>query len=120
MIRLALVTALAVTATQASAANWWWVAGDPGEDTITFVDADLVRHEGGAASVRALVVTRAGGVSQIDWRARCDTRPNGTIAEMTRFACASEETRMQDFAMLGTLSPGEAARAIFATKPLPR
>lgn len=117
MFKLFVAASLAAMSQPAPTANWWWVAGDPGEDAITFVDADMVRRNGDQASFRAVRVTRNGSTHQIVWQARCDAPPSPAMAEMIAFACASDEARMERFVMLGALAPDEAAAAIFDAKP---
>ena len=104
-------------AAPAQAADWWWVAGDSGDEAAVFVDGESVRQAGDTASVNAVRITRAGAVSMATWRGRCGTRfKSGEIAAVARFACGSDADHMQEAAILPGLTPAEAARAIFGVR----
>lgn len=105
-------------AAPAQAADWWWVAGDSGDDAAVFVDGDSVRQAGDGASVQAVRITRAGAVSMATWSGRCGTRfKSDEIAAVARFACGTDADHMHQAAMLPGLTPAEAARAIFSVQP---
>lgn len=106
-----------VAASPAQAADWWWVAGDSGDDAAVFVDGESVRQAGDTASVNAVRITRAGAVSMAIWRGRCGTRfKSDEIAAVARFACGTDADHMQEAAILPGLTPAEAARAIFSVR----
>ena len=105
-------------AAPAHAADWWWVAGDSGDDAAVFVDGESLRHEGMTASVNAVRIARDGTVSTATWTGRCGARsPTDEISAVAQFACGTDADHMQQAAMLPGLTPREAARAIFSVRP---
>jgi hypothetical protein len=104
-----LVGALVVcTSSPAMAADWWWVSGDPEDAAIIFVDAASLTE----GKARAVSVDRSGTVTPQSVAIDC-AKPADTAVQ--RFACASEDERMNSYAMLGGLDPREAALALFAS-----
>jgi hypothetical protein len=104
-------------AAPAHAADWWWVAGDSGDEAAVFVDGDSVRRTGAEASVSAVRITRAGAVNTAIWQGRCGTRyKSEETAAIARFACGTDADRMHEAAMLPGLTPAEAAHAIFGAR----
>jgi hypothetical protein len=91
----------------AMAADWWWVSGEPEDAAITFVDAESLAQ--GVA--RAVSVDRTGAMRPQTVVVDC-AKPDGAVQ---RFACASDDERMNNYAMLGGLDPREAALALFAS-----
>lgn len=115
LIAAALLTAGLSVPTQA--ADWWWVAGDPGDDVVVFVDGESAQRAGDVASVQALRITRAGAISTATWHGRCGTAPSSPdLAAAAHFACGTDADRMRGAAMLPGLTPSEAARAIFSSR----
>ena len=107
----------AAFAAPAQAADWWWVAGDSGDEAAVFVDGESVRQAGDGASVQDVRITRAGAVSMATWSGRCGTRfKSDEIAAVARFACGTDADHMHQAAMLPGLTPAEAARAIFSVR----
>ena len=95
--------------------DWWWVAGDSNDGAAVFVDAATAGRTGESAAIDIVRVDRGGARASATWRGRCDaTQPNEEDRAVAAFACGNDETRMKTAAMLGGLTPPEAARAIFA------
>ena len=115
MNMIAAAALLSVSAAQAApAADWWWVAGDSKDDVAVFVDAETARLTGRTAAIDMVLVERSGARLTDTWRGRCDLPPSSEeMRAVAEFACGSDETRMSSAAMLGGLTPEEAARAIF-------
>lgn len=104
----------------ASAADWWWVAGEPGADEVWFVDADTIMSAGGETSFSQLHMKRDGApptASQA--RLRCDDAASDHEAAVRRFVCATPEQRISLGAMLGPLPPEVSARIIFDAPAAP-
>lgn len=101
--------------------DWWWVAGDSRDEAAVFVDGASVRHAGDSASVAAVRIARDGSAADFSWRGRCGgAHADKEIAAVARFACGTDDDHMREAAMLGGLTPAEAARAIFgAGRPQP-
>jgi hypothetical protein len=99
---------VACLSSPAFAADWWWVSGEPEDAAITFVDAESLAQ--GVA--RAVSVDRTGAVTPRTVAIDC-AKPADTAVQ--RFACASEDERMNSYAMLGGLDPRAAALALFAS-----
>lgn len=97
--------------------DWWWVAGDSRDAAAVFVDGGSVRRSGDTASVLAVRIARDGSASDMSWEGRCGERHGDKeVAAVARFACGSDDDHMEEAALLGGLSPVEAARAIFASR----
>jgi hypothetical protein len=97
------------------AGDWWWVAGDSRDEAAVFAEAGSVRRNGDSASVTAVRIARDGSASDFSWRGRCGgVHADEEIAAVARFACGGDEDHMREAAMLGGLSPVDAARAIFS------
>jgi hypothetical protein len=102
---------LALT-TPADGGDWWWVQGDPQDAAMTFADARSVTRDGARATVRTVTIDRTGQALPQVMTFTCPAPPR---EGPHRFACDSDEERMSWAAMLGPLSPSEAARALFAS-----
>lgn len=97
-----------------STSEWWWVSGDTRDSAAVFVDGGSVRRTGDTASVTAVRISRDGTPANVSWRGRCtDRHADDEIAAVARFACTSDDDHMKEAALLGGLTPAEAARAIF-------
>jgi len=94
----------------AAAETWWWVAGEPGGSEATFVDADSIAPDG---TVRVLRLTADGGAGEEIRSVRCSKATSDAVES---FVCADAEARLGMGAMLGSLTPEIAARAIFSTE----
>lgn len=105
--------ASALTPMAARAADWWWVAGEPGAKDAWFVDADSISATGSQRSFQMLRIAAdrsrnpEEGV-QVD----CE---RATSDAVQRFVCAAPDQRNAIGAMLGPVSPEAAARTIFET-----
>ena len=99
---------VACMSSPAVAADWWWVSGEPDDAMIVFVDAESIA----AGTSRAVAIDRSGIVRPLTVSVDC-SKPVGTAVQ--RFACASDEERMNSYAMLGGLDPRDAALALFAS-----
>lgn len=111
---LFIAAGLALVSTQASAADWWWVSGQPGSSVVQFVDAESVVREGETVTFLTARVERSDQTARETRETlRCDLEEGD--AALRRFACATDEQRMHFAAMLGPLTPLYAARAVFAT-----
>jgi hypothetical protein len=101
--------------------DWWWVAGDSKAEAAVFVNGESARRTGETASITAVRIARDGTPSDFSWHGRCaDRHADDEIAAVARFACGTDADHVQNAALLGGLSPAEAARAIFqvsATRP---
>lgn len=106
---------LAVAPATAQAADWWWVAGDPGDDQAWFVDADSINGSGDELSFQQMHVTRSAPAATESRTVSCGGHRDDPVE---RFVCASEEERLSIGAMLGPVAPQVAAAAIFNTPPL--
>jgi hypothetical protein len=106
-LRCGVCALIACLSAPAMAADWWWVSGDPEDAAITFVDAESLMQ----GKARAISVDRSGAVTPLTVTVDC-AKP-GTAVQ--RFACASEDKRMNSYAMLGGLDPRAAALALFAS-----
>jgi hypothetical protein len=105
----------------ASAADWWWVAGEPGSDEVWFVDADTIMSAGGETSFSQLHLKRGGAPQTASQaRLRCSEAANDRDDAIRRFVCATPEERISLGAMLGPISPEVSARIIFDTPPQPK
>lgn len=110
--RLLIASVAALVPAQAFAADWWWVAGDPGSNVALFVDADSVTREGEVVTFISARVERGDEAARETRQTmRCGSN-EGDMA-LRRFACATNEERMHFAAMLGPLTPLYAARAVF-------
>jgi hypothetical protein len=111
---MAAATALAPVAAQA--ADWWWVAGEPGSQDAWFVDADSISATGTQRSfqLRRVAADRPEGAEE---GAQVDCA-RGSTDLVQHFVCATPEQRMSLGAMLGPMSPEDAARAIFKAPPV--
>ncbi|MFD1611347.1 hypothetical protein ACFSCW_05975 [Sphingomonas tabacisoli] len=118
LLGVALSLAAPVVGTPAAPAeDWWWVAGDSRDEAAVFVDGGSVHRTGKDASVTAIRVARDGTPSDFSWRGRCgDHHADDEIAAVARFACGTDDDHMKDAALLGGLSPAEAAHAIFSIR----
>ncbi len=109
---------LAIAPAPAQATEWWWVSGEPGDRTASFIDADSVRLDKGVATLRLQRILHPGRSIDSVQRVRCDTRALSPDREaIRRFACAGPDERMKIALMLGGIAPREAAQAIFAAPP---
>ena len=114
--RAVLTAAILAGSSQAQAADWWWVSGEPQDRAIQFVDADTVLRDNAHATVQVLSVERTGQSSAKVLRFRCDTPPDSPEIQPIRlFACGEADERVKIAAMLGPITPREAAQAIFAS-----
>lgn len=103
---------LALTPAPAMAADWWWVEGDPQDAVMTFVDSTSASRQGDEVTLRTATVDRAGQSVERTQRFSCAGEPREAAH---RFACASDADRLTWAAMLGGLTPREAALAVFAS-----
>ena len=110
-----IVAAGLAVAPAAQAADWWWVAGDPGDSHAWFVDADSINGSGDEVSFQQMHITRAGPAAAEMRTVSCGGHRNDPVE---RFVCASDEERLSIGAMLGPVAPQVAAAAIFTTPPL--
>ena len=98
----------------AAAESWWWVAGEPGGSEAVFVDADSIVKADGSATFRLANVTEGqASARQEQSKVRCDATAKTAIGA---FVCATPDERMEMGAMLGSLTPELAARAIFSSE----
>ena len=104
---------LALTPAPAAAGDWWWVEGDPQDAAISFADAGSVSRTAGGATVRVVSIDRTGQAVERRLTVSC---PAGHADGPARFACGTDAERMGWAAMLGGLSPRDAARALFASR----
>lgn len=110
---------LAAAPGTASAADWWWVAGEPGSDEIWFVDADTIMS-GDETSFSQLHLTRDGAPQTAsEARLSCDEAANDPDDAIRRFVCATPEERNSLGAMLGPIPPEVSARIIFDAPAAP-
>ena len=117
-----IIAGLAVAATPgvASAADWWWVAGEPGSDEVWFVDADTIMSAGGETSFNQLHLKRGGGPQTASQaRLRCNDTAGDRNDAIQRFVCATPEQRISLGAMLGPIPPEVSARIIFDAPAAP-
>ena len=106
---MAAATALAPVGAQAG--DWWWVAGEPGSQDAWFVDADSISATGAQRSFQLLRVA-ADKPDSMEESTQVDCT-RGSTDLVQRFVCATPEQRLSLGAMLGPMSPQEAAQAIF-------
>jgi len=111
-----MAAAIALAPAAAQAADWWWVAGEPGSQDAWFVDAESISVTGAKRTFQMLRIAAdrpgsSGEGSEVD----C-TRATTDLVQ--RFVCASSEERMSLGAMLGPMTPETAAQAIFAAPPV--
>lgn len=100
---------------QAQAADWWWVAGDPGDSGAVFVDAQTVKRAEGEVIFVAQTIVRNGEATVAAQRMRCDEPvAPGEQEAMQRFACGTDEKRMRSAMIIFPMTPHQAARLIFA------
>ena len=92
--------------------EWWWVQGDPQDAVMTFADSESVVRDGARARVRTVTIDRSGQAVIQHLTFAC---PASDREGARRFACDTAEDRMNWAAMLGPMSPSEAARAIFSS-----
>lgn len=115
---IAMAATMALTPAAASAADWWWVAGEPGSDHAWFVDVDSIVADGPETSFRLLHVARGRTPDVLERRADCAGSVDGGSDEaIQRFVCATPEERLSLGAMLGPIAPEVAASAIFDAPP---
>lgn len=104
----------------ASAADWWWVAGEPGSDEVWFVDAETITSAGGETSFKQLHLQRNGAPQTASQgRLRCGDTADDQGDPVRRFVCATPEARLSLGAMLGPIPPEVSARIIFDTPAPP-
>ena len=104
----------------ASAADWWWVAGEPGSDEIWFVDAATIMSGGGETSFSQLHFKRDNTPQTASQaRLRCSDAANDPNDAIRRFVCATPAERNSLGAMLGPIPPEVSARIIFDTPTAP-
>lgn len=98
----------------AAAESWWWVAGEPGGSDAVFVDADSIATADGSATFQLAHVTEGQASARHELsKVRCDATDHSAIEA---FVCATPDERMEMGAMLGSLTPELAARAIFSVE----
>jgi hypothetical protein len=102
---------LALTPAPAASADWWWVQGDPQDAAISFANARSAVRNGDQASIRVVSVDRTGQSVERVVTVRCPASPKEGPA---RFACGTGTDRMTWAAMLGGMTPRDAAQALFA------
>ena len=74
----------------AFAADWWWVAGEPGSDEVWFVDAATIMSTGGETSFSQLHMKRDGNPRAYSQaRLRCGDGANDPNDAIRRFVCAT-------------------------------
>jgi predicted RNA polymerase sigma factor len=106
---MAAATALAPATAQA--ADWWWVAGEPGAQDAWFVDTESISATGSQRSFQMLRIA-ADRSSNPEEGVQVDcARPSSDSVQ--RFVCAPPEERNAIGAMLGPVAPEAAAKAIF-------
>lgn len=111
---IAMAAMTALTPAAASAADWWWVAGEPGSNHAWFVDVDSISAEGSEISFQLLHVARGRTPDPQQRRADCAGSIGGTDDQaIQRFVCATPEERLSLGAMLGPIAPEVAATALF-------
>lgn len=111
---IALTAALMLAPVAASAADWWWVAGEPGAHEAWFVDTDSISSSGSERSFRLIHVRRGQAPDELLRRADCaGTVSGGNDQAVQRFVCATAEERLSLGAMLGPVDPEVAATALF-------
>jgi len=104
----------------AFAADWWWVAGEPGSDEVWFVDAATIMSTGGETSFSQLHMKRDGNPRAYSQaRLRCGDGANDPNDAIRRFVCATPAERNSLGAMLGPIPPEVSARMIFDTPAVP-
>lgn len=111
MIRVSLlgVAASALLIASPASAESWWVVDQPGARELLFVDADSISVDG---EVRVMRVTADGAEREELRSVRCADANDAVEA----FVCADDATRMETAAMLGSLTPELAAKAIFSVE----
>ena len=102
-----------VTPMQDTGLNWWWVAGDSQDDAALFVDSSTLRQDGGRAGIQAVRIGRDGRATSASWQGPCE---DVTLNPVARFACTGDDEHMREAALLGGMTPAEAARAIFSVR----
>jgi hypothetical protein len=107
-----LAVMLALAPAPAAAADWWWVEGEPQDAAMTFVDSASAARQGETVTLRTATVDRSGQMIERTLRFSCAGQPREGAH---RFAGAGDADRMTWAAMLGGLTPREAAMAIFAS-----
>ena len=113
-IVMAATTALAPAA--AHAADWWWVAGEPGSQEAWFVDTDTIEGNGAQLSFDLLHIEAGREAGDPEGRqVDCDRASPDPVQ---RFVCATPEQRLSMGAMLGPMAPDVAATAIFQAAPV--
>lgn len=106
---------VAVAPAAAQAADWWWVAGDPGDHEAWFVDTNSISGSGDELSFQQMHVTRSAPAAAELRTVSCGGDRDDPIE---RFVCAGKQERLSIGAMLGPVAPEVAAAAIFNTPPL--
>lgn len=113
--RMATAAILMSIPAQAQAADWWLVAGDPGDSSAAFVDADTVERTEGEVTFVAQTILRNGKATVTTQRMRCDAPvAPGEREAMQRFACGTDEERMRSAMIIFPMAPLQAAQLIFA------
>jgi hypothetical protein len=111
MIGILMAAATALAPAAAQAADWWWVAGEPGSRDAWFVDADTISENGDRTSFDLLHVS-AGSGAEAPEQQQVDCR-RSSPDPIQQFVCASPQQRASLGAMLGPITPDAAASAIF-------
>lgn len=117
---IAIAASLALAPAAASAADWWWVAGEPGSHDAYFIDADTIATAGAATWFKLLHINQMRGPSparleQVHCARTSEPEgdsPDAAIA-IHRFACATPAERLSIGAMLGSIAPEATADMIF-------
>ena len=112
---IAVAAMMTLAPAAASAADWWWVAGEPGSDHAWFIDVDSIAVQGSETSFRLLRVARGQPSDPQQRRADCAGSIGGPAEDQAiqRFVCATPEERLSLGAMLGPVPPEVAAHALF-------
>lgn len=113
--RIAVAAVMMAGSAQAHAADWWLVAGEPGDDAAIFVDADTIARSADTVTFRMERIPRDGHAIATAEQMRCGTPSAASEEEaVRRFACATQEERMRIALIVSPMTPGDTARLIFA------
>ncbi len=99
-----------IAAGPACAADWWLVDGEIGSSKAVFVDAESISRTGETARYAVLTADVSGGQRATQVEARCGIDSDAAA----KFACATDEQRMESAMMLGDMTPQAVATLLFS------
>ncbi len=108
-------TIVASTPSFAAAPDWWLVSGGPGAPSVQFVDAASIKKIGGAVSFDVATYWGNGRNMERALTISCNEQPGGSpYADLQKFACGSDETRMNTALKLGSMDLDWMAKTVLA------